>query len=123
MWRRVANRVAMLAVGLASCATVTAGTGEVSPRLQAALTDEPAELHAAWVFFEDKGPDAQARLDEALAWLTPRALSRRERRGLAGGGVDLADLPVWPGYVQAVAARVTGLRHVSRWFNAVSVDA
>ena len=38
-------------------------------------------------------------------------------------GLDEADLAVVPAYVQAVADRVQRVRHVSRWLNAVSVEA
>jgi len=108
---------------LAMAVAAVAGPAQLSPRLRERLQAEPAALHPVWVFFADKGPDADQRLSEGLAWLTPRALSRRERRGVRGAGPDLQDLPVPTAYLQAVAARVTGLRQVSRWFNAVSVDA
>ncbi len=84
-----------------------------------------SEPTATWVLFADKGIAAEA-VDAALhdrrSELSPRALQRRQRvRG--DGGVDVRDLPVAAGYVEAVLA--TGARHraTSRWLNAVSVEA
>ncbi len=81
---------------------------------------------AVWVYFTDKGigSDASYRRARATAEaaLTPAA---RARRAVLGGPelVDYLDLPVRPDYVAAVAATGTRLRHVSRWLNAVSVEA
>jgi len=123
MRARTVPRLVLAATAAVLASSAAAEAAEVSARLRTLLEAAPAERHAAWVFFADKGPRAGERLAEGLAWLTPRALSRRERRGVRGAGPDLADLPVASAYLQAVASRVSGLRHVSRWFNAVSVDA
>lgn len=73
---------------------------------------------STWVFFRDKGPAADALLERPEAFLTAKALERREAQHLA---VDLRDLPVWPAYLD-------GLRHagyevvaVSRWLNAAVI--
>jgi subtilisin family serine protease len=76
----------------------------------------------AWVFFTDKGDRAEARAAAALAPMTPRAASRRRLRG-AVAGATVEDLPLVAGYVDAVAASVGRVRQLSRWFNAVSVEA
>ena len=90
---------------------------ERSPALAATLRDAPrGEGHLVWVYLKDKG----AR--PALAPLSPRALARRALRGEVQG-VDAGDLALDPGYLRAVADRVTRLRHSSRWMNAVSVEA
>lgn len=94
----------------------------VRPRLEAmvaaARSDEP---HLVWVYLRDKG-DASARLGEAQALLSARARERREKRG-TGALVRFEDIPPLSDYVEAIRKRVIHVRHVSRWFNAVSVEA
>jgi hypothetical protein len=82
---------------------------------------------ALWVFFTDKSErDARhfARLvREAGARLTDRS---RERRARETGGAfvpDYYDVPVPSRYVEAVASTGARIRQVSRWLNAVSVEA
>jgi len=81
---------------------------------------------AVWVFFKDKGVHgtaAQARaVEEARQALTARALARRAKtRGQ--DNVDLLDVPVHAGYVQALLETGARMRAQSRWLNAVSVEA
>ncbi len=94
----------------------------VSPRLEAmvaaARSDAP---HLVWVYLREKG-DTSARLGEAQALLSVRARERRKKRG-RGALVRFADIPPVSEYVDAVRERVSGVRHVSRWLNAVSVEA
>ena len=94
----------------------------VSPRLEAmvaaARSDAP---HLVWVYLREKG-DTSARLGEAQALLSVRARERRKKRG-GGALVRFADIPPVSEYVDAVRERVSGVRHVSRWLNAVSVEA
>ena len=92
-----------------------------TPRLQAMLDRNPGQAHLVWVFFADRGADPEARLAEARSRLTDRAIARRALR--ASRGVEVQDLAPVSEYVAAVAARVARLRHVSSWFNAVSVEA
>ena len=119
MCSRCENTVLSLALTLVAGSTV----GQtVSPRLEAmvaaALSDEP---HLVWVYLRDKG-NASARLGEAQALLSTRVPERREKRG-TGAPVRFEDIPPLSDYVAAVRQRVIAVRHVSRWFNAVSVEA
>ena len=81
------------------------------------------ESVAAWVFFADKGGKVDTKLAEAEANLTVRARRRRLRNRGAANLVDHYDIPVNPRYIRRVSGRVGRVRHVSRWLNAVSVDA
>ena len=98
------------------------GPSRLSERLQAALgAGRAGDRHLVWVYLRDKGPAAGAAA--ARVAVTPRALSRRSLRArvdAAGAGLDV---PVLRAYVEAVAARALRVRQVSRWFNAVSVEA
>jgi subtilisin family serine protease len=97
-------------------------TAALSHPLRAALQGRSSrDVHPVWVFFQDKGPQPAQRLDEAKARLTPRALSRRARRGRAGVGFE--DLPLATEYMKDVLRLGVRLRHRSRWLNAVSVEA
>lgn len=94
-----------------------------SPALVDAMGQSPrAGKLVAWVFFSDKGDQAEARAAASLAPMTPRAASRRRVRGVVTGA-SVEDLPLVPAYVDAVAAGVGRLRQRSRWLNAVSVEA
>ena len=72
------------------------------------------------VFFTDK-QNSPYSVSNPSAFLSPRAIARRQRQQIA---VTEADLPPNPAYVQGVAA--TGsvrVREYSRWLNAVLVQA
>lgn len=94
----------------------------VSPRLARRLESARAgDSQLVWVFLADKG-DARARLGEARNNVSARALDRRARRGTARS-LRVEDIPPVPDYVESVRRRVGRVRHVSAWFNAVSVEA
>jgi serine protease AprX len=119
---RRAALIAAASAGLLAAAGIAGAQERRSPALQALLR-EPAAARApivAWVFFRDKG--SEARLLAARSPITPRAASRRRVRGGAPLA-SFADLLLEPDYVTAVASRVIRIRHASRWFNAVSVEA
>lgn len=83
------------------------------------------ETSRVWVYFSDRGR-APAELTRDLAQrsqqLHPKALARRQRvRGDAG--VDRRDLAPSQHYIDAVTQTGASKRHVSRWLNAVSVEA
>ncbi len=71
-----------------------------------------------WVTFTDKA-NTPYSLQQPDAFLSERALDRRQRQGIP---VDELDLPVDPGYISALlAAGQFELHSVSRWFNAVTI--
>jgi hypothetical protein len=78
-----------------------------------------------WVFFGDKGVPPGAE-EEAIwnraAELSPRALARR-LSARPDGGLDERDLPVHQPYLAEVRSTGAETRAVSRWLNAVSVEA
>ncbi len=114
----------LLALAVAALATAGRPPGPVSPRLQSAVDGAgPNERVAVWVFLADKGDDSASRLRTARAALTPHARERRERNRGAGRLVDSYDVPVDRRYVDEVIRAGGRVRQVSRWLNAVSVDA
>jgi serine protease AprX len=80
-----------------------------------------------WVFFTDKGERDAASfaraVQEAGSRVSPRARARRARETGGRFVPDYYDVPVAPSYVEAVAGTGAALRHVSKWLNAVSVEA
>jgi len=118
MLRAVLIPVCLLSAGALGAAEPA---GRISERLQASLrAGGPEARELVWVYFRDKGDGAGTAA--ARAAVSPRALSRRSIRA-AGTATAALDTPVVPAYVDAVGARVLKVRHESRWFNAVSVEA
>lgn len=79
-----------------------------------------------WVRFADRGPlttaSPAARKQAALAQMSARSLARRAARARLFEPLE-SDLPVYSGYVDALAERGFRVRAVSRWLNAASVVA
>ena len=102
--------------------------GKITPTLQRALTGAPAAkpLHV-WIHLRDRetgDPKALNRaLDETRAALGERVLRRRAKVRSEAGLVDVRDLPVDPATLGRVASLAIRVRAVSRWLNAVSVEA
>ena len=128
-WVTLMIPFALGAVGPGAPAAPPAGR---SLLLAAALEQRPGEAQKVWVFFRDKGTDtaagvaaagvAAAAVAAAEAALTPRARARRALRGDTRG-VAFEDVPLVRAYADAVAARVTRVRHEVPWVNAMSVEA
>ena len=71
-----------------------------------------------WIFFTDKNVDPEGR--QSTQRLRPKT---RVVRSAQSRNPDALDWPVSLRYVGAVAATGARVRHASRWFNAVSVQA
>ncbi len=98
-----------------------------SPGTSAARAEDsepkPGLVLRAWVFFRDKGPQSTAKPSVAQTLVSERSLRRRLKVREPQQVIDGGDLRLEPSYVAAVAARVQRLRQLSKWLNAVSVDA
>lgn len=70
-----------------------------------------------WVGFADK-EGTPYRIEEPEAFLSERALARREKQGIS---VDATDLPVSPAYVKALREAGVTIWQQSRWLNGVVV--
>jgi serine protease AprX len=81
-----------------------------------------AGTFTAWIYFQDKGPGVLEGLERAKISLNQKSVERRLRHGFYSL-VDEHDLPVYGPYVTAVRQSVIKIRHISRWLNAVSVEA
>ena len=80
-----------------------------------------------WVYFADKGEAGAREFARAVRLAGDRVTGRlRDRRARETGGKfipDYYDVPVAPRYVDAVVSTGATIRNVSRWLNAVSVEA
>jgi len=82
------------------------------------------EILPVWVYFHDKGPSAEQKLSLApQAFLTERAILRRQKALGSASVIDMHDVPLERSYVDAVNAAVHKVRHEVKWFNALSVNA
>ncbi|MGB2866893.1 MAG: S8 family peptidase [Bacteroidota bacterium] len=88
--------------------------------LQEARTQTQATR--AWVVFRDKGGSTTSFSPSALG-ISERALKRRAKVLPPDRLIDKRDLPVAQAYIDQVQARGFKIHAVSRWFNAVSVEA
>jgi len=82
---------------------------------------------ALWVYFADKGETGPREFARAVRAAGDRVPERaRARRARESGGVfapDYYDVPVPARYVDGVRSTGATVRHVSRWLNAISVEA
>jgi serine protease AprX len=72
-----------------------------------------------WIFFADKEQVSQ-KVQRPEAFLSERAIARRQRFGIA---IDATDVPVSAQYLDSLRQLGFDIVHVSKWFNAVSVRA
>lgn len=80
----------------------------------------PSDAVTVWIFFSDRGPAEAGAMPAPRSCMSARALDRRRLR--AASLVDSHDLPVYQGYIDSLRAHFRRLRHVSRYFNAVSAE-
>jgi hypothetical protein len=100
---------------------------KVDLKTQRLLKELPADSPiAVWVLFKDKGIESSAQYKRALEVyadrLSERSLKRRMMRG-AVPGLDFTDLPVENDYLNQLKNIGVKIRVISRWMNAVSVEA
>src|SRR5687767_6357001 len=90
-WRRLVTSVAFVAA-LAVTAHPSGQTPRLSSWLQTALRQSgAADRHLIWIYFRDKGPDAER--PSQTAGVTVRARQRRASRGTLRAGASLEDVP------------------------------
>lgn len=76
-----------------------------------------------YVFFNDKGPNAERFLNDPLLLVSEKSIERRKKVLPADKIVDITDVPVYAPYVNQVSAKTMKVRHQLKWFNCVSVEA
>ncbi len=77
-----------------------------------------------WIYFTDKGPLAEQKMALApTAYLSERAIRRREKALQTTQVIDMQDVPIEQSYVDQVKVMVRRFRHQMKWFNTVSAVA
>ena len=71
------------------------------------------------VYFKDK-PNAATLAQKPEAFLSPRAIDRRKRQGIA---ILSQDVPVNPGYIQAINQTGAKALYTTRWLNGALLEA
>lgn len=71
------------------------------------------------VYFKDK-PNAATLIQKPETLLSPRAIARRNRQGIA---ISSQDVPVNPAYVQAIGQTGAKVLFTTRWLNGALVEA
>lgn len=117
-------KLAVLVLALAAAAAAPAAASKLSKSLiDRTQALAPGDAVTVWVYFTDKGPGIEGKLDAARAALTPRARARRLRNRQPGAAiVDARDIAVEASYIDALRGRGVTIRHASRWLNAVSAQ-
>ena len=77
------------------------------------------KLSHYWISFTDKA-DTPFSIFEPTAFLSPRALERRDRLHIP---IDSTDLPVSPIYLDQIEQMGGQIRHTSKWLNATTLLA
>ena len=84
-----------------------------------ALRAEAQTLPRYLIYFKDKA-NTPFSVQKPEVYLSPRAIARRQRQGIA---VTTADFPVNAAYIQAVQQTGAKVFFTSRWFNAALLEA
>jgi len=74
------------------------------------------DLSNYWIEFKDK-KDTPYSIFSPRAYLSPRAIAKRQRFHIP---IDSLDLPLTPRYLKEVQATGFKIRHVSKWLNAAT---
>jgi serine protease AprX len=93
-----------------------------TPQLKYALENLSDNQYTVYIYFNDKGPNAEAKLNNPLSLVTQRSLDRRLKVMPAGSLVDMADVPLFAPYKNEVGSKVLKIRQELKWFNAVSAE-
>lgn len=85
------------------------------------LSNSKETSFVVYVFFTDKGPDAESKLQNPLSLVTQRSLERRAKVLPKDKLVDITDVPLYEPYIQEVAKKSVVRTHL-RWLNAISIE-
>ncbi|MCE1163786.1 MAG: S8 family peptidase [Bacteroidetes bacterium] len=87
-----------------------------------ALKSDAKTSYTVYVFFKDKGPEADKYLLNQTALVTQRSLERRAKVLPPDKLVGFEDIPVYGGYIDKISSHTMKIRHALKYVNAVSVE-
>ncbi len=97
----------------------TSKVSKDAARVMGSISEQDSVL--CWVFFKDKGPESERYFSNPLLVVTEKSLERRAKYYGDAPLVDESDLPVYHGYIDALAKMGLFVRGKSKWLNGVSV--
>lgn len=97
-------------------------TDKLSPQLKYAIENSSDYQYGVYIYLNDKGPNAEAMLNNPLSLVSQRSLDRRAKVLPAGHLVELSDVPVYSVYANEIRSKVLNIRHELKWFNVISAD-
>lgn len=97
---------------------------KLTPLMKARIADESQDAkHLVWIYFTDKG-DLSAYKQGNYTPVSQKSLERRKKVTAPGAlPYDETDLPVNSVYISRIEQSGIQIKHLSRWFNAVSAYA
>jgi subtilisin family serine protease len=99
----------------------TKNNNKIDLRLSGVMNlSAPGETFLVWIKFNDKGPDADSRLDFPGNIVTTKSIQRRLKVKDAQNLVDFTDLPVYAPYIEDLKNSGIEIKNISKWFNSVS---
>jgi serine protease AprX len=96
---------------------------KISDRIKNAVEYSNDAKLTVYIYFADKGPDANMYLNNPLSLVTEKSLERRRKVLPPDKLVDITDVPLFAPYVNQVSSKVLKVRHQLKWFNCLSVEA
>lgn len=124
---KLSNRILVFPILLIAAVLLNSfdfGNNKISLQLSGKLVyQNSGEKNLVWIFFNDKGPESISRLSAPESFLTKQSIQRRLKRIKSGTKFDERDIPVYRNYINELTAAGIQVRHVSKWFNAVSCYA
>lgn len=97
-------------------------TDKFSPQLKYAIENSTDNQFVVYIYLNDKGPNAESKLNNPLNLVTQRSLDRRMKVMTPGHLVDMSDVPIYGTYKDAIVQKVLKIRQELKWFNAVSAE-
>jgi len=120
------KKIAVSTIGLVSLclAPPLSANGKLGVYLGETLRNLNADAQVlTWVFFGDKGRYEADKTNIPSSLVSERSRLRRHKVRSMGTLLDYTDLPVEQSYVDELIALGARVRHRSKWFNGVSVEA
>ena len=93
-----------------------------TPQLKYAVENSSDYQYSVYIYLNDKGPDAEAKLNNPLSLVSQRSLDRRAKVLPAGHLVEMPDVPIYEPYSTEINSKVLKIRHALKWFNVISAD-
>ncbi|MBI2417761.1 MAG: S8 family peptidase [Ignavibacteriales bacterium] len=103
--------------------SISAQTGQkVSSRLQSLMRQNTSEPIQVFITFADKKTDLNTARQHPESVVSTKSLERRRKVLPENALIDQSDLPVSAEYISELEQQGIKIRHVLKWFNAVSAE-